>query len=55
MKDDIKTINFQIQYFPEDKKDEFKDWAHEVGAPSMKAMMFLLIEHKDAISKIIKK
>lgn len=51
----MNTVNFQIQYFPEDKKNEFKDWAHEVGAPSMKAMLLLLIENKDEISKLIKK
>jgi len=53
--DDIKTINFQIQYFPEDKKNEFKAWAHEAGASSMKEMLLTLIEHKDEITKLIKK
>ena len=47
-----RETNFQIQYFPIEKRQEFKDRAHHNNL-SMKDLLLLLIKNKNKIEKIL--
>lgn len=56
MMNDSNPVNFQIQYFPEDKRDKFKDWSrnNDIGADSMKSLLIKIIDNKDFVEKALK-
>ena len=46
------NINFQIQYFPKEKREEFKAWCAEHNM-SMKEMLIHLIDNSSKINKSV--